>query len=59
MRHRKTKRDPHYGGLAKQVGICYDFYDGLFVFERAKKEATEDVDSKKNFSKLPELRKKF
>ena len=33
---KNRKRDPHYGGLAKQGGICYDFYDGLFVFERAK-----------------------
>lgn len=55
---KNRKRDPHYGGLAKQVGICYDFYDGLFVFTGAK-EATEDVDSKKNFSKLPELPKNF
>ena len=33
---KNRKRDPHYGGLAKQVGICYDFCDDLFVFERAK-----------------------
>ena len=28
-------------------------------YSKEQKEATEDVDSKKNFSKLPELRKKF
>lgn len=28
-------------------------------YSKEQKEATEDADSKKNFSKLPELRKKF
>ena len=28
-------------------------------YSKERKEATGDVDSKKNFSKLPELRKKF
>lgn len=59
MRHRKTAREIHTTAALQNSSAYAMIFAMICSHSKEQKEATEDVDSKKNFSKLPELRKKF
>ena len=59
MRHRKTAREIRTTAALQNRTAYAMIFTTICSYSKEQKEATEDVDSKKNFSKLPELRKKF
>ena len=59
MRHRKTAREIHTTAALQNRSAYAMIFAMICSYSKEQKEATEDVDSKKNFSKLPELRTKF
>ena len=59
MRHRKTAREIHTTATLQNRSAYAMIFATICSYSKEQKEATGDVDSKKNFSKLPELRKKF
>ena len=59
MRHRKTAREIHTMAALQNRAAYAMIFTMVCSYSKEQKEATEDVDSQKIFSKLPELRKKF
>ena len=60
MRHRKTAREIHTTAALQNRAAYAMIFTMVCSYSKEQKEAAGDVDSKKkNFSKLPELRKKF
>ena len=59
MRHRKTAREIHTTAALQNRAAYAMIFTMVCSYSKEQKEAAGDVDSKKNFSKLPELRKNF
>lgn len=59
MQHRKTAREIHTMAALQNRSAYAMIFATICSYSKEQKEAAGDVDSKKNFSKLPELRKKF